>query len=94
MKTEKPEASAKSTVYRLRSAWNLFELTFDKCANVTPATVEAACGKLLKKEWIKEDSRDREMRNRLYFAVQCRSNNRRLEINFDAEVWADCCAFA
>uniref|UniRef100_A0A914W419 F-box domain-containing protein n=1 Tax=Plectus sambesii TaxID=2011161 RepID=A0A914W419_9BILA len=85
MKTEKPEASAKSTGYRLRSAWNLFELTFDKCANVTPATVEAACGKLLKKEWIKEDDRDGEMRRRLYFAVQCRSSNRRLEINFDAE---------
>uniref|UniRef100_A0A914UWA6 F-box domain-containing protein n=1 Tax=Plectus sambesii TaxID=2011161 RepID=A0A914UWA6_9BILA len=86
MKTGKPEAGAKSTVYRLRSAWNLFELTFDKCANVTPATVEAACGKLLKKEWItKVDSGDGEMNYQIYIAIECHSSNRRLEIHFDIE---------
>uniref|UniRef100_A0A914VV08 F-box domain-containing protein n=1 Tax=Plectus sambesii TaxID=2011161 RepID=A0A914VV08_9BILA len=86
MKIGKPKADAKSTVYKMRSDWDLFELTFYKCANMTPATVEAACGALLKKEWINEvDSRD--MNYGMYFSVQCRSSNRRLEIHFDNEAF-------
>uniref|UniRef100_A0A914UHR3 Uncharacterized protein n=1 Tax=Plectus sambesii TaxID=2011161 RepID=A0A914UHR3_9BILA len=86
MKTGKPKAGAKSTFYELRSDWDLFELTLCECANVTQATVEAACGAIFKKEWITEvDRRDGEMNSRMYFAVQCRSSNRRLEIHFDAE---------
>uniref|UniRef100_A0A914VQ82 F-box domain-containing protein n=1 Tax=Plectus sambesii TaxID=2011161 RepID=A0A914VQ82_9BILA len=86
MKTGKPEAGAKSTVYKLRSEWNLFELTLHKCANVTLASVEAACGALLRKEWIKEvDDRDGEMNYQFYIAIECHSSNRRLEIHFDIE---------
>uniref|UniRef100_A0A914VHI3 F-box domain-containing protein n=1 Tax=Plectus sambesii TaxID=2011161 RepID=A0A914VHI3_9BILA len=84
--TGKPKAGVKSTDYKLRSERNLFELTFYKCANVTHATVEAACGALLKKEWINEvDRSDLLMNSRMYIAIQSRSSNRRLEIHFDTE---------
>uniref|UniRef100_A0A914V5P8 F-box domain-containing protein n=1 Tax=Plectus sambesii TaxID=2011161 RepID=A0A914V5P8_9BILA len=83
----KPKAGAKSTVERLRSDRSLFELTLYKCANVTQAAVEAACGAFCKKEWIpKVDRRDGEKKYKIYIAVQCRSSNRRLEINFNTEL--------
>uniref|UniRef100_A0A914XK16 F-box domain-containing protein n=1 Tax=Plectus sambesii TaxID=2011161 RepID=A0A914XK16_9BILA len=82
----KPKAGAKSTVERLRSDRSLFELTLYKCANVTLAAVEAACGALCRKEWIpKVDRRDGEKNYKIYIAIQCRSSNRRLEIDFDTE---------
>uniref|UniRef100_A0A914VG52 F-box domain-containing protein n=1 Tax=Plectus sambesii TaxID=2011161 RepID=A0A914VG52_9BILA len=63
-------------------------LVFDNCANVTPATVEEACGDLLKKETIAvpdasssfDDSG--EMNDHPCFIIDCPSTNRRLEIHF------------
>uniref|UniRef100_A0A914VYG7 Uncharacterized protein n=1 Tax=Plectus sambesii TaxID=2011161 RepID=A0A914VYG7_9BILA len=49
MKEGKLEASASSTGHRYGSELGYCELTFYKCANVTPATVERACGDLLEK---------------------------------------------
>uniref|UniRef100_A0A914VN67 F-box domain-containing protein n=1 Tax=Plectus sambesii TaxID=2011161 RepID=A0A914VN67_9BILA len=81
MKTGKPEASAEFTVDILRSDWDLLELIFYNCVNVTPAAVEEACGDLLKKETTAVLFGSG-MVDRVLYSIQCRSSNRRLEIFF------------
>uniref|UniRef100_A0A914XDS8 F-box domain-containing protein n=1 Tax=Plectus sambesii TaxID=2011161 RepID=A0A914XDS8_9BILA len=46
MKKETPKAGGQISLFR--TVRHLFELTFDNCANLTPAAVEEACGDLLK----------------------------------------------
>uniref|UniRef100_A0A914XLQ2 F-box domain-containing protein n=1 Tax=Plectus sambesii TaxID=2011161 RepID=A0A914XLQ2_9BILA len=92
MKKGEPKAGANSTDYRHRYECDWCKLTFYKCANVTPAAVEEACGDLLKK-----DSRmgvpNRAMNDRVWFTASCCSNKRRLDIRFNAYVSAECCVF-
>uniref|UniRef100_A0A914XJ78 F-box domain-containing protein n=1 Tax=Plectus sambesii TaxID=2011161 RepID=A0A914XJ78_9BILA len=84
MKNGKPKAGANSTSYRCPREWDYCTLIFHKCANVTPAAVEEACGDLLNKETIKlvycEDVSDR-----ILYSIQCNSNKRRLEIRFNSD---------
>uniref|UniRef100_A0A914UGB7 F-box domain-containing protein n=1 Tax=Plectus sambesii TaxID=2011161 RepID=A0A914UGB7_9BILA len=75
------EAGANSTGHRYGSKWDGCELTFYECANVTPATVERACGDLLKKETTAAIFSGT-TKIRVRFAIQCRASNCRLKIFF------------
>uniref|UniRef100_A0A914VDR5 F-box domain-containing protein n=1 Tax=Plectus sambesii TaxID=2011161 RepID=A0A914VDR5_9BILA len=91
MKKERPQVDANFNGF----GWplELCELTFDKCANVTPAAVEEACGDLLKKgimvavaDASSVDDSEEMNDNRLCFIIHCLSSNRRLEIRFHIDI--------
>uniref|UniRef100_A0A914XEV8 F-box domain-containing protein n=1 Tax=Plectus sambesii TaxID=2011161 RepID=A0A914XEV8_9BILA len=81
MKEGKLEAGASSTGHKYQSKWDGCELTFYKCANVTLATVDRACGDLLKKETTASIFSGME-KTRVRFAIQCRASNSCLKIFF------------
>uniref|UniRef100_A0A914W3L4 F-box domain-containing protein n=1 Tax=Plectus sambesii TaxID=2011161 RepID=A0A914W3L4_9BILA len=81
VKKRKLEIGANSTGRRYGSELGYCELTFYKCANVTPATVERACGGLLEKETT-EAFYGGENISLVRFAIECRASNRRMKIFF------------
>uniref|UniRef100_A0A914X777 F-box domain-containing protein n=1 Tax=Plectus sambesii TaxID=2011161 RepID=A0A914X777_9BILA len=81
MEKGEPKEGANSTGYRYGDKWDRCTLAFYKCANVTSAAVEEACGDLLKKK-ATASVYSEEMNDRVIYTTWCRSNNRRLEIFF------------
>uniref|UniRef100_A0A914X9Y4 F-box domain-containing protein n=1 Tax=Plectus sambesii TaxID=2011161 RepID=A0A914X9Y4_9BILA len=96
MKKQKSEPDAKSFGFNRSS--KSYELTFFKCANVTPATVEEACGDLLEKDTIAEAVRsfegDAKTIEQVRYTIQCPSSNNRLKILFHYSVRFYCYLFA
>uniref|UniRef100_A0A914X7N6 F-box domain-containing protein n=1 Tax=Plectus sambesii TaxID=2011161 RepID=A0A914X7N6_9BILA len=84
MKKERPKVYASISSF----GWDLelCELTFCKCANVTPAAVEEACGHLLKKDTIPEAvvgfDQGAKINERICYTFECPSSNCRLDILF------------
>uniref|UniRef100_A0A914WNY5 F-box domain-containing protein n=1 Tax=Plectus sambesii TaxID=2011161 RepID=A0A914WNY5_9BILA len=87
IKKEGPKPGEQISYFR--SGQQVYEVTFDNCANVTSAAVEEACGDLLKKgtmmavalEPSADDSGERNGQ-RVFFAVLCHSTYRYLHIRF------------
>uniref|UniRef100_A0A914UTP8 Uncharacterized protein n=1 Tax=Plectus sambesii TaxID=2011161 RepID=A0A914UTP8_9BILA len=79
LKKERPQVDANTNSF----GWPLgfCELTFYKCANVTPVTVEEMCGDLLRKETTEVYSG----KYRVKFIILCHSSRRALEICFDSD---------
>uniref|UniRef100_A0A914V5J2 F-box domain-containing protein n=1 Tax=Plectus sambesii TaxID=2011161 RepID=A0A914V5J2_9BILA len=83
MRKERPKVDAKLS--RFEEPMGFCKLTFYKCANVTAAAVEEACGDLLEKDTSAEAvvDRDAAMEERVHYTIQCPSNNCFLEILFN-----------
>uniref|UniRef100_A0A914VVM5 F-box domain-containing protein n=1 Tax=Plectus sambesii TaxID=2011161 RepID=A0A914VVM5_9BILA len=85
MKKETPKPRGQISLFR--TVRHLFELTFDNCANLTPAAVGEACDDLLKtgtmktipRAWSIGNSGERNAQ-RVTFTVHCPSDDRRLHI--------------
>uniref|UniRef100_A0A914XC39 F-box domain-containing protein n=1 Tax=Plectus sambesii TaxID=2011161 RepID=A0A914XC39_9BILA len=86
MKNGRPDAGANTPNFIIQSEWNFCQLTFYKCANVTPAAIEEVCGDLLKKENIARIYGG-EMSDRVLYSTQCQSSKCRLEIRFNSDLF-------
>uniref|UniRef100_A0A914VDQ1 F-box domain-containing protein n=2 Tax=Plectus sambesii TaxID=2011161 RepID=A0A914VDQ1_9BILA len=82
MKKERQKADVGT--FDFHTGLDLCRLVFYKCANVTPAAVEEACGDLLKKETI-ASAYSEDMNDRAFYFFQCNSSKRRLEIRFNTD---------
>uniref|UniRef100_A0A914VCP1 F-box domain-containing protein n=1 Tax=Plectus sambesii TaxID=2011161 RepID=A0A914VCP1_9BILA len=84
MKKGEPKAGANSAGDRYEDKLDWRTLTFYKCANMTPAAVEEACGDLVMKKTIVSVYREK-MNDPILYSINCNSRNRRLEIRFNSD---------
>uniref|UniRef100_A0A914VHI8 F-box domain-containing protein n=1 Tax=Plectus sambesii TaxID=2011161 RepID=A0A914VHI8_9BILA len=84
MKKGGPKAGANSAGDRYEDKLDWRTLTFYKCANMTPAAVEEACGDLVMKKTIVSVYREK-MNDPILYSINCNSRNRRLEIRFNSD---------